>query len=170
MNAPCVRRIVKGAGRHRLVKAQHGVNVQWSIGDLLGDLHRSEVVDDHLLASSTWRPSCLQQFLRYTPRGAGALELAGGNRLLNERTHEVAVARSKVRHDLVRKDLPAGLLVDQVNQLLHCIDVAEPEGATVGPDQRKLARHAPACEGGRQPPPLMREPLRRLPVKHLIPV
>ena len=135
-----------------------------------GGLQHLEIVEDHLLAAVARLAAAAQHLPGDAPCRARALELARRDRLLVERTHEVAVARLEARHHLAGDDLAARLLIDAVNQLLDPVGVAEVEGPplNVGQGQRpgdRLPRQRHA-----EPPRLVAEAVGRGAAAQLVPV
>ena len=117
-------------------------------------LHRTVVVEDHLLATVTGGPVLPQHLLGPYPRGRGPLQLRGGHRLLDEGAHEVAISRRGIGDGLGQLNLPprpCGHVIDDAQEWVWQV-VGEP-GAVLHRE-----RSGPGCLGSAQPhgrPPLL---------------
>src|SRR4051794_21940218 len=94
----CGCRVVKGPFRHPAMKLEDEVFRQRLFAHLADPLHGHVVVKDHPLAPVAWRPSFADHFLGNFASRGGPFQLAGRNRLFNQRPHEVALLRLRVGH------------------------------------------------------------------------
>ena len=135
-------------------------------------LHRAEVVEDHALARVARAPAFAQHLLGNAACGRGAFELAGSDRLLDQRVHQVAVAVATVRR--VRRadggDLPGCVAVDVMQVDLHRLRHADHERLPMLVEEGQLLVLHLARQLDAYPPLFMRQPVGRRAVAQLVPV
>ena len=131
------------------------------------ELHRAVVVDDHPFAPVTGLTTRSQHFLGYTAGRRGTLQLTRGNRLLDQRAHQVTVPGIR-RHDICRQfDAPAGISVDLVKHAVQISGIAERERPARLVVNGKRMAHRPSDHLRGNPPLFIRKPFRRIEILEL---
>ena len=137
----------------------------------LGDpLHGQVVIENHALAGVARGTAGADHFLGDFPSGDGTLQLAGGDRLLDERADEVVIAGLWIGDGFGDAQGTAGADVNLVEFLLHQIGDGEQKGIALFVREGKGFRgaHSLKLHGG--PPFLRGEARRRGQVPELAPV
>ena len=110
LNAALGVRIVQGVGGKGGVQPQQDRLGQWFLTQTADGFHRPEVVEDHPLAPVPRRSSRPIMFLGDNAGGGRALELTGGDRLLDQRIDDEPVTQRRIRYVLGAPSRPRAWL------------------------------------------------------------
>ena len=164
------RWVVEGFLSHEPVNLEHQLRRKGGRPQLPDTPHRGIVVQDHLLARVAGLPARANHLFGHFARGRRALELAGRDGLLDQRTHEVPVAGLRVGDGFRDAHQSACAHIHLVKPLHYRfgdreLEVAAPPVAQVNCPQRIHPR-----ELEQQPPLPMGPPLGRGAVPQFVPM
>src|ERR1700684_1618575 len=142
----------KGIFREYPVKVENRFRCQWFMSKVLSMNHCREVVENHLFTDVARTSPSSQHLLGHSPRRTCTLQLARGDRFLNERTDQVAITSAQIGHDVFGNYAAARLLIDAVDHLLDLIDIAKLEWFVRERAQWQLPLEGLPSPCGRQPP------------------
>ena len=153
------RVVLRAFGQDPLQFEEHGCG-QTPVDMLAHELHPAVVVRDHRLAPIPWRAACSEHLLGDPSGRRGTLELARGDRLLDQRAHQVPVPGTGVGDIDGELDPPAGVAIDLVQHAVQVPGIGIRKGAAplVGEGEGMAVRRSRQLD--REPPVLVRESLR----------
>ena len=162
--------IIQGAHADDPVHLQQQLGAQGLTAHLAEILHHPVVVEHHALAAVPRLASRPQHGLGLFARGGRTLQLAGGQRLLDQRAHEIAIPVLFGNGRRLHDHPAGGIPVDAVQRLEHRIRHAEYEGALVLVDKRKTLGCRVTGQLDSQPPGLGRKLVGRRAMTDLVPM
>ena len=163
-------RIGERVPRDGFVQRQHRGHRQRFVLHFADRLQRTVVVQDHPLVAGPRSAAGAQHAGGDGAGGGGAFELAGGDRLPDQRVHDEPIAGLAVHHFVPDPDPAVRPAVDPVQPLLHAVRQHERERPPAYVVQRQRVRQAEAGQPDPGPPFLTGEAGGRNEPAQLVPM
>ena len=125
--ARCIR-FIQGLGGQYPMQFEDQFQTQGTILDFADSRHGRIVVEDHALIPVTRLASIADHVFRHLTRRSGAFQLAGSDRLFNQRGQDITLAPLGRNHFGVRLNLSGRIPIDSMQPFQHRIRHAESKG------------------------------------------
>src|SRR5674476_1650053 len=137
LQSSCRRWVIERPKRHNPVQLEDPFWCYFEGAAGRDVLHCSVVVRNHLLAAVTRRAPGSQHLFGDPPRGGGALQLGGSDRLLNQAGDDITVPGGRVGDAFGHSDPATCLLIDRVEHLSSSVGEADRERPALHIEQRR---------------------------------